>query len=46
MIGAVVYASEYHMYGKLTWVKSGEGFGFPVPRNSRDQLIGDDAKFL
>lgn len=42
-IGAEIYASEYHASGQLFWEKEGRGYGFPVPQNIRDSLIGDDA---
>jgi hypothetical protein len=42
MIGAVLYTSDYHKSGKLFWEKPGRGYGFPVPSNLQDMLIGDD----
>lgn len=47
MIGAELYTSDYHKNGQIlpldeTWV----GYGFPVPYNLRDLLIGNDAEFL
>ena len=42
-IGAELYRSEHHLSGRLLWEKEGGGYGFPVPRNIRDLLVGDDA---
>jgi hypothetical protein len=41
-IGIEIYTSEYHASGKLMWEAPGRGYGFPVPPNARDLLIGDD----
>jgi hypothetical protein len=46
MIGAQVYASDHHASGKLLWQRPGEGYGFPVPNNLRDLLVGNDKRFL
>lgn len=37
-----LYASEYHRSGRLSWQKDGRGYGFPMPKSARDELIGDD----
>jgi hypothetical protein len=42
-IGTEIYMSEYHNSGKLMWTAPGRGYAFPVPRNLRDLLIGDNA---
>ena len=47
MIGAELYTSDYHKNGQIlpldeSWV----GYGFPVPHNLRDLLIGQDAEYL
>jgi hypothetical protein len=42
MIGTVLYTSDYHKSGKLFWEKPGDGYGFPVPSNLQDMLIGED----
>lgn len=42
-IGIEIYTSEYHKSGQLMWEAPGKGYGFPVPHNARDLLIGDDA---
>jgi hypothetical protein len=42
MIGALLYTSEHHEAGRLAWLSSGQGYGFPVPGTIRDLLIGDD----
>jgi hypothetical protein len=44
-IGVDLYFSEYHKSGKLMWEAPGRGYGFPVPHNARDLLIGDDAVY-
>jgi hypothetical protein len=46
MIGAEIYASEPHEAGKLAWLSPGAGYGFPVPGNIRDLLVGGDKRFL
>jgi hypothetical protein len=45
-IGSQIYASDHHESGRLVWLKSGRGYGFPVPNGIRDLLVGDDKKFL
>ena len=42
MIGAEIYTSGYHRSGALRWSEQTHGYGFPVARNIRDLLIGDD----
>ena len=42
MIGALIYASDHHASGNLVWEAPGKGYGFPVSRNIRDLLVGDD----
>ena len=44
-IGASLYLSDYHKTGQLYWEKLGSGYGFPVPKNARDLLVGDDKRF-
>lgn len=46
MIGAVLYTSEHHKSGLLSSGNSWRGYGFPVSKNIRDLLEGDDAKYL
>ena len=41
-IGVEMYTSAYHEAGSLKWPKSAKGYGFPIARNLRDLLIGDD----
>jgi hypothetical protein len=45
-IGAVIYTSEHHKSGRLYAWEPGQGYGFPVSRNLRDLLVGDDAKYF
>ncbi len=44
-IGTEIYSSEAHRSGRLVWDKAGNGYGFPVPKNIRHMLVGDDALF-
>lgn len=44
-IGTELYLSPHHASGALRWVGPGEGYGFPVPKNARDLLIGLDRDF-
>ncbi|MEW6451159.1 MAG: hypothetical protein AB1490_10945 [Pseudomonadota bacterium] len=46
MIGTEIYASPHHETGHLEWLAPGRGYGFPVPNNIRDLLVGDDRKFF
>jgi hypothetical protein len=45
MIGSDIYTSDYHKSGSLFFWTPGEGYGFPVPANLRDLLIGNDLKY-
>ena len=42
MIGLDIYRSQYHASGNLYLDAPGRGYGFPVPKDLRSQLIGDD----
>lgn len=42
MIGADLYTSAYHQEGSLRAYDKEDGYGFPVPNNLRDLLIGVD----
>lgn len=44
-VGALLYFSDYHKSGQLRWGDNYKGYGFPVPKNARDLLFGDDARF-
>ncbi len=44
-LGADLYGSRYHAAGRLSWGPLGSGYGFPVPKNGRDFLIGDDKRY-
>jgi hypothetical protein len=46
LIGAHLYASQYHQDGSLSFEQPGNGYGFPVPANMRDLLVGEDAKVM
>jgi hypothetical protein len=41
-IGSELYHSDAHKSGKLKWEKPGGGYGFPLHRQIRDLLEGDD----
>ena len=41
-VGAEIYTSKYHREGIVIWENDGGGYGFPVPSNIKDLLIGDD----
>jgi hypothetical protein len=45
IIGSQIYFSDYHKTGRLYFEKLGTGYGFPVPKNARDLLVGDDKRF-
>jgi hypothetical protein len=44
MVGTDIYTSNYHKSGNLMFEGPSRGYGFPVPSNLRDLLIGDDLK--
>jgi hypothetical protein len=44
-IGIDLYMSEHHASGGLVWMRPGQGYGFPVPKNGRAFLIGEDKRF-
>ena len=46
MTGAEIYASPYHANGGLYFKTPNSGYGFPVPANMRDMLIGEDKIFF
>jgi hypothetical protein len=37
-----LYGSPHHKAGRLYWHKPGEGYGFPMPKAGRHDLVGDD----
>lgn len=43
--GHRIYASDAHKEDRLRWGEPGSGYGFPVLKMMRDELIGDDARF-
>jgi len=43
MIGSELYTSTYHADRSLRAYDREDGYGFPVPHNLRDMLIGVDA---
>jgi hypothetical protein len=44
LIGSEIYTSDYHKSKMLMWEKPGAGYGFPVTKNIKDLLEGDDAE--
>ena len=44
-VGVELYASPYHRAGRLVFDKPGNGYGFPVAKDARHLLVGDDARF-
>jgi hypothetical protein len=45
-LGSEIYASDEHKSGRLMWAETRAGYGFPVPANVRDLLVGDDADYF
>lgn len=43
-IAIELYMSPYHAQGLLAW-GDGAGYGFPMPKNGRDLLVGYDREF-
>lgn len=44
-IGSRLYMSDGHKEGRLRSGEPGSGYGFPVLKMMRHELIGDDAQF-
>ena len=44
-IGIDIYMSHYHAEGSIYWQTPKSGYGFPVPRNGRVFLVGEDKMF-
>jgi hypothetical protein len=44
LVGAQIYSSAHHASGKLAWLEPGNGYGFPITKNLRDLLVGEDKK--
>ncbi|CAD5298974.1 conserved hypothetical protein [Bosea sp. 62] len=43
--GTDLYTSDYHRSGRLRWIEPGDGYGYPVPKNIRELLVGNDAEY-
>lgn len=41
-VALTLYASDYHRTGSLYWQRPGDGYGFPMPKAGRMDLVGDD----
>jgi hypothetical protein len=46
MVGSEIYSSGEHKSGKLSWARKWIGYGFPVPHNIRNILIGNDKTYF
>lgn len=44
-IGIELYVIAAHKAGTLIWDQPEDGYGFPIPKNGRDLLIGADKIF-
>ncbi|MFG1224680.1 DUF6968 family protein [Xanthobacter wiegelii] len=44
-IGSRLYMTDAHKEGRLRSGEPGSGYGFPVLKMMRNELIGDDARF-
>lgn len=45
-IGMEIHMSRYHHERSMWWLKPWEGYGFPMPKGARDELIGDDQRYF
>ncbi|MBL8597171.1 MAG: hypothetical protein JNL14_05485 [Devosia sp.] len=45
-LGAELHFSSYHKEGKLYWTEGQIGCGVILPRDARDLLRGEDARYL
>jgi uncharacterized protein DUF6968 len=41
-VALAIYASPHHKQGRLYWDKPGRGYGFPMPKPGRGDLVGED----
>ncbi len=41
-VALTLYASPYHKSGSLYWRQPGDGYGFPMPKSARGDLVGQD----
>jgi len=41
-IAVELYGSPHHHSGNLYWGKPGQGYGFPMPKAGREDLVGED----
>ena len=44
-IGMELHMSRFHHERTMFWMQPWEGYGFPLPKGARDELIGDDQRF-
>ncbi len=45
-LGVDLHMTKYHSDGALRWMDGWEGYGFAVPKDARDLLKGDDARYF
>jgi hypothetical protein len=45
LVGRELYTSNEHRDGRLRCGKANDGYGFPVPKNLRGLLVGNDKMF-
>jgi hypothetical protein len=43
-IAVDIHFSDEHKSGRLNWGDDWKGYGFPIPQDARDLLLGDDAR--
>ena len=41
-IAVELYGSPHHAAGALRWGDAGAGYGFPMPKSGRGDLVGED----
>jgi hypothetical protein len=41
-VALAIYASPHHRAGRLYWFSPGGGYGFPMPKSGRNDLVGQD----
>ena len=44
-IASRLYTSPHHQAGRLAWQKAGDGYGFPISRGGREELVGEDRAY-
>lgn len=44
-LGLELHMTSYHRERTMRWMEGWIGYGFALPKDARDLLIGDDAKY-